>query len=69
MNEKSRSILRFGFEQSMAGAFAVTNTFVLEKPIIRREYESGLLYPSAHMLGKMLADFAVQIVFPVIFVT
>lgn len=51
----------------MAGAFSVINTFIFEKPVIRREYESGLISPTAYITAKMLADIPVQIVFPIIF--
>lgn len=51
----------------MAGAFGVINTFLGEKPVIRREYESGLISPSAYITAKMLADAPVQIVFPLLF--
>lgn len=53
----------------MAGAFTVSHVFVAEKPVIEREYSTGFLSPSAHMVAKMLADVMVQLFFPVLFVT
>lgn len=55
--------------QCMAGAFTVCHVFIAEKPVIQREYNSGLLSASAHMVAKMLADLTIQLVFPLIFAT
>lgn len=51
----------------MTAAFSVINTFIYEKPVIKREYESGLISPTAYVTAKMAADFPIQIVFPTIF--
>ncbi|XP_053993826.1 ABC transporter ATP-binding protein/permease wht-1-like [Hylaeus volcanicus] len=55
--------------QSMGGAFAVINTFCYEKPVIYREYQAGLISPSAYFFGKMLADAVMQLIYPLIFGT
>lgn len=53
----------------MAGAMTVTDTFINEKPVVQREYESGLFHPTAYMTAKMLADLYVEILFPTVYCT
>lgn len=55
--------------QSMSGAMGVIHTFGAEKQVIQREYEAGVLSPSAYILAKMAADAPVQLVFPIIFIS
>jgi hypothetical protein len=53
----------------MGGAFAVINTFFFEKAVVCREYEAGLISPSAYFSAKMLADAVMQLIYPLIFAT
>lgn len=55
--------------QSMSGAMGVIHTFGAEKQVIQREFEAGVLNPSAYILAKMAADAPVQLVFPLIFIS
>eukprot|EP01069_Polyplicarium_translucidae_P005394 Polyplicarium_translucidae@DN2778_c0_g1_i1.p1 len=55
--------------QGILGSLAVTQTFPEDKPIVQREYESGIVKMGAFYVAKTTADSPVQIIFPAIFHT
>ncbi|CDI79717.1 white protein, putative [Eimeria acervulina] len=48
---------------------SVLHTFTSDKVLAIREYQSGLYRLSSYYCGKMIADFSLQMIFPVVFAT
>ncbi|CDI86275.1 white protein, putative [Eimeria praecox] len=55
--------------QGSLGMVSVLHTFTSDKVLAIREYQSGLYRLTSYYCGKMIADFSLQMLFPVVFAT
>ncbi|XP_026193579.1 ABC transporter ATP-binding protein/permease wht-1 [Cyclospora cayetanensis] len=55
--------------QSTLGMVSVLQTFTVDKVLALREYQSGLYRLSSYYCAKMIADFSLQLSFPILFTT
>ncbi|OEH75641.1 putative white protein [Cyclospora cayetanensis] len=63
------SSLLFDVIESTLGMVSVLQTFTVDKVLALREYQSGLYRLSSYYCAKMIADFSLQLSFPILFTT
>ncbi|CDJ48370.1 white protein, putative [Eimeria brunetti] len=55
--------------QGSLGMISVLHTFTSDKVLAIREYQSGLYRLTSYYCAKMIADFSLQMIFPIVFAT
>lgn len=59
----------FSVLQGSLGMVSVLQTFTSDKVLAVREYQAGLYRLTSYYCGKIIADFSLQMLFPIVFAT